>query len=860
MDVVTTTFTSFEKDCSSIPTPLTSYDPIISSKVAQIDIPIWAKIEPPAGKWDLEGAWRNVTPVETTTPPIPTEYPLAPSPNVLSSGAIIGIIVGSVFGTALMFIIAAVILWKCLGIGRYRQQPAEDIRVGRDMGYLDGEYVYVQPVNPISGPDGTLGVSLARRLTSRRDHRGGLRPRAEVDLDASDVSINRQLSDYESETGRPLRQFSRSPSYLGEPQSPAFAEPASPFSHARHASLDGKYRGYHPGASPQSVHRPSIDDRREGSYRHDDYYRPSREYRASGDQRRERDEREHRGSYSRSPPRFSQHRPSGDRFSGRGSADRYRSSRDRPISGQFSNRRPISGQFSYHRTSAERKRDHRVSVRSGLRPVSFESIRRSVDNGVGGSYARAEDRRPSQEGVRFSRDGRLSRDGGRSGRPSRDDSRYRKASLSEGEEDLAGLGGEVEESIEDGPRTTGSDYGHRREHLRKRSQSARTSCDPGHGLGLELRPDDPARPNVDLPVPPSGSSAPTTNRESTSNTGPVAGPSKIRSLRIANDAPESDPLQASEVSRPSSVMREPGLLARARTLLHSTPKSSRPSSSSSHNQPPSAQSAAPPSAWQRLRHIPSALSFGQPRTSTGSDSDATSAYHTAQGHTPLGTGVNGAGTPVNEFGNRTIRAGSALGQVPLAGSDEGYHQETDAGVQLVVGAGDSSEEGRPEPPAYAVQRESGPSQPAVQPQAQPNTSSHGHSDPASHVDSSPESSRGRHATKRASTLTRDTEFSTVSSGILQTWTSARRPTGFVGTGRVFSETSQSQIPVVNESGAEQEPRTSGATSREDALSGLDASSTAVSTFEQDEPKPEPLGVDVLSSEGSRETTLPDERR
>ncbi|KAG8735163.1 hypothetical protein FRC12_018196, partial [Ceratobasidium sp. 428] len=197
MDVVTTTFTSFEKDCSSIPTPLTSYDPIISSKVAQIDIPIWAKIEPPAGKWDLEGAWRNVTPVETTTPPIPTEYPLAPSPNVLSSGAIIGIIVGSVFGTALMFIIAAVILWKCLGIGRYRQQPAEDIHVGRDMGYLDGEYVYVQPVNPTNGPDGTLGVSLARRLTSRRDHRGGLRPRAEVDLDASDVSINRQLSDYE---------------------------------------------------------------------------------------------------------------------------------------------------------------------------------------------------------------------------------------------------------------------------------------------------------------------------------------------------------------------------------------------------------------------------------------------------------------------------------------------------------------------------------------------------------------------------------------------------------------------------------------------------------------------------------------
>ncbi|KAG9088061.1 hypothetical protein FRC06_002245 [Ceratobasidium sp. 370] len=443
MDIVTTTFTSFEKDCASIPSPLNSYDPIISARVAKVDIPLWAKIEPPAGKWDLEGAWRNVTPVETTSPPIPTTYPVSP-PSTLTSGAIIGIIVGSVFGTALMFIFAAVILWKCLGLGRYRQQRADDVRVGKNMGYLDGEYVYVRPPNPAHGPEGTLGVNMARRFTSRRG-------------------------------------------------------------------------------------------------------------------------------------------------------------------------------------------------------------------------------------------------------------------------------------------------------------------------------------------------------------------------------------------------------------------------------------AAPPSAWQRLRQIPSALSSpGQPRSSVGSSSDGTSAYHTAQGHTPLGTGVAGAGTPVTEFGNRTTRAGSVLSQVQPGGSQESYHQETDAGVQLVVerGAVGSSEDGRSEPPAYAAQHESVGSQPAAQPPAQPNTSSHGHSEPVSHADLPTDSSRARHAANRVSTLTRDTDWdSTVSSGVLLTWTPARRPTGFFGTGRILSE-APNQIRVVNEAATEQEPRMSDTTSREDALSGsaVNASSTAVSTFEQVEDKLEPAAPDVLSSEGSRETEHPQSGR
>lgn len=113
------------------------------------------------------GAWRNATPAPTSIPPVPTSYPVYTSGG-LSSGAIVGVIVGSVFGTALMFMITAVVLWKCLGLGKKRQQ-ANDIRVGQDMGYLDGEYVYVRSDNQknIAGEEG-LGVSLAQRFNPRR--------------------------------------------------------------------------------------------------------------------------------------------------------------------------------------------------------------------------------------------------------------------------------------------------------------------------------------------------------------------------------------------------------------------------------------------------------------------------------------------------------------------------------------------------------------------------------------------------------------------------------------------------------------------------------------------------------------------
>ena len=70
-----------------------------------------------------------------------------------------------------MFIITAVVLWRCLGLGQRRKQP-DDLRVGENMGYLDGEYVYVRSANQkeASGEEG-LGVSLAHRFNPRRGTR-----------------------------------------------------------------------------------------------------------------------------------------------------------------------------------------------------------------------------------------------------------------------------------------------------------------------------------------------------------------------------------------------------------------------------------------------------------------------------------------------------------------------------------------------------------------------------------------------------------------------------------------------------------------------------------------------------------------
>ncbi|KAF8595291.1 hypothetical protein BDV93DRAFT_528804 [Ceratobasidium sp. AG-I] len=834
MDIVSTTFTSFEKNCASVPTPLTSYDPIIRSQVDQIDIPLWAKIEPMAGKWDLAAAWRNATPATTSIPPLPTSYPIYTSGG-LSSSAIVGVIVGSVFGTALMFLITAVVLWRCLGLGQRRRQP-DDIRVGENMGYLDGEYVYVRSDNQkeLAGEEG-LGVSLAQRLNPRRDSRG-LRPRAEVDLDASDYEASRAPSDYEDDrmgSTRPLRPYShhrsRSPSYL-DPHSPSYAEPSSPFSPARHASFDGQYKGYHPSSHPDSLHRSSLERPRLFEAAH----RPSWEraesqrsrrsqHQANGERSREREYRMSGGRSSRPiSGHFSQHRPSGERFStrgsvdphyGRASADRYseyRTSRDRPISGQFKGRpmsgqfdghRPRSGHFSDYRTSAERKRDHRVSVRSGLRPMSFDSTRRSGDSG--GSFSKIDDPQPSRDGGRFSGElVRFSRDGGRRYRESR------PASLSEGDEDRRR--DEDEYSVDEEPprrsETTSSDYGRRgyQQHLRKRSQSARTSCDPGHDeiIPIQERGEGAgsSTPRMrDIPASAPMSSVTTTNRDSSVSSPPTKLLSGAQTpMRLTNPSPSAE-LHSSEGTSylQPPITRDPGLLARARTLLNApTSKSGDPSSSGAQSQASTSQ--VPPSAWQRLPAVLRRISSGsqrtpssRPRSSANSeshDSDAgTSVYHTAQGHTPS---LGGNGTPVTEFGQAANES--------TIESQRSYRQESDAGVQLIVehspeshALAEAEAQDITNPPAYVDRRSSDAA--SVASHLVPETASHSNSRsnllPQDHSDTEtnlPTGAQLQH--NRFSTLTRETDLdSTVSSGVIQTWAAARRPTGFVGLGIVLSD-------------------------------------------------------------------------
>lgn len=631
---------------------------------------------------------------------------------------------------------------------------------------------------------------------------------------------------------RPLRPHSqyrsRTPSYL-DPHSPSFAEPPSPYSPGRHASLDGRFQGYHPSSRPNShpnsIHRSSFEEPR----LFETPYRPSRErtesrhsrrgdYPASAERSRER---EYRMSGGRAPRpisgHFSQHRPSGERFSvrgnadpyyGRGSADRYseyRTSRDRPISGQFSARpisgqfdghRPRSGHFSDYRTSTERKRDHRVSVRSGLRPLSFDSTRRSGDSV--GRFTRIEDQRPSRDGGRFSREEvRFSRDEGRRYRESR------QASLSEGAEDRRPH--EDEDSVDEEPprrsETTSSDYGRReyQQHLRQRSQSARTSCDRGHGEMMPMQQrGGGVGPSVarlrDIPASAPMSSVTTTNRDSSISSPPMH--AKPRSgtqtpMRLTNPSPSLD-LHPSEGTSQlqQAITRDPGLLARARTLMSpSAPKPSRPSSSGQ-----ASTSLVPPSAWQRLPAVLRRVSSGSrhtpssgPRSSLNSEShgsDAgTSVYHTAQGHTPL---TGGNGTPVTEFGQTANES--------TIESQRSYRQESDAGVQLIVEHSpelhtQAEVQDLPGPPAYVDRRSSDAA--SVASHLVPETASHSHSRsnllPQGHSDSEPNlltAAQLQH--NRLSTLTRETDLdSTVSSGEIQTWTAARRPTGFVGLGRVL---------------------------------------------------------------------------
>ncbi|CAE6492434.1 unnamed protein product [Rhizoctonia solani] len=805
MDIVSTTFTSFEKDCSSIPTPLNEYDPIIRSQTEQINFPLWAEMMPSAGKWDLEAAFRNVTPdIPTASPPIPTNYPVA-NGNTLSAGAIVGIIVGSVFGTSIMFILAALILWGTIGPGCRRRKPDNDMRVGEHMGYLDGEYIYVRPetIPESVGPNGGHRYTLRRESHHLQPDLGGV----------SDYS-SRGPSEYEDDTFgavRPLRSQSRADSRTlsyAAPRSPSYVESPGPYSPARHASQDGRYTGFHPGESPLFNARPRSGQfgSRPASGQFDFYQVPV--------------------DFDTPPPA----RPPSTRHPG-----------SRPVSGQYSTRprsgnfefyqvpsdigsptpapagsRPISGQFSMRaRTSAERKRDHRASARSSFRHASMDSTRRSGDGGP--RFVRiAENGRASMEGgrssldrARFSREeprfsteagwGRRSREAGRRSRDL-----YRKASLSEGDEDreqqrgCEGNEGD-EESVEVLPRPSGvttssvgapprhseattSSVGRQvhQQHLRQRSQSARTSCD----FDMVVQDYDAET----SPVPPTSASS----GHPTSNSNPVGAPSKPpRSpLRVLNPQ-QSD---SDKDHRPSSNLRaQPSLLARARGLLSARSSRSNISSGNrSSNRSSSIDAAAapvPPSAWQQrlpnilLRNRSGSTDIGRGRSEDSAQgSDVTSVYFSAVGHgTPNGS------TPVATPGIREERPDSERQEPEV--DDGSYRQEVDAGVQLIVESSTTTQSpadsDEPGPPGYLS---SEPGTPAVDTPFLPD---------GAHVSETlalpPPNNHLRAETNpnRLSTLTQDTTISidgdsTMSSGVIQTWEAARRPTGFVGMGRVLS--------------------------------------------------------------------------
>lgn len=637
------------------------------------------------------------------------------------------------------------------------------------------------------------------------DPRRRVRPQTELDLEASDYDVSPIPSDYDNDTlGRPLRARSRSDvrsSYLGG-RSLSYVEPPSPYSPAHHASLDGRYTGYHPGMSPRlSLEEPRYDTPR----------RISQERRSS----RGEYDRGALGIYGIEYPEtgrpvsghFSYHRPRAsldhrDRPTSTHFVDR------RPLSGQFPTSRSISGHFSDYRTSAERRQDHRVSVRSGLYHASFDSTRRSGD-GVA-RFGRLEEVRRSRDGGRFSRE----EDG-----VGRVRDVYRKASLSEGEEDREDQG-DVGESDEAGaPRHSEASGSNFQQPLRKRSQSARTSCgwaDENGDVSIKGRPDDASKSvdSPETPVPETPASPATTSNPQSAHMPTKPARPHLRIMNPHSDL-ESRPVAGPTTPATPSIIREPSLLARARTLLSAR---SSGSGSSGHRNQESA--SGPPSAWtQRLPNVLRSRS----RSRTGSivpsrpgssdsahGSDVTSVYHTAHGH------PSGSGTPATELGHRSRASAQA--------SDEAsYRQEIDAGIQLVV-----------ENPSNMAPPENGTSPPSY---GEPSSS---------RLRPNPVSSS--EDPNRLSTLTRDTgdwDGSTVSSGVIQTWTAARRPTGFVGIGRVLS--------------SEQTPRSS----HEAGMSMQNTSSTAVSTADEGEEEEHDkpvlghgsVALDSHKEDGSRETAV-----
>ncbi|CAE6392923.1 unnamed protein product [Rhizoctonia solani] len=846
MDVVSTSFTSFEKGCSYIPSPLNEYDPIIRSLVDQVTIPLWAEMVPSAGKWDLAAAFRNATPdIPTASPPIPTNYP-AGNGNILSAGAIVGIIVGSVFGTSFMFILAALVLWGTLGPGCRRRKRENDLRVGEHMGYLDGEYIYVRPeaIPDIIGPNGGRRYTLQRESQHPQLNLGGV----------SDYS-SRGPSDYDDDTFgalRPLRSQSRADSRTlsyAPPRSPSHIDSPDLYSPARHTSQDGRYTGFHPGESHLVRDDPRYRSSRDGYGFEERSRRPISgnysQHRPSGDYRQSRERPRSGHLVSRPVSGQFNSRPRSGQFGSRpasGHFDFYQVPVDfdtppparrpgsRPVSGQFP-ARPRSSQFEFYdaprdvasptpvpvgsrpasrqhstrpRGSTERNRDHRASARSSFRHASMDSTRRSGDGG--GRFTKLEGRRasldghPSQEKGRFSREeGRFSREEPRFnkedgwGRRSREAGRlsrdlYRKASLSEGDEDRERQrGNEGDEESVEAPRPSGvtassmeahpqhseataSGVGREahQQHLRQRSQSARTSCD----IDMVVQDYDAES----SPIPPTTASSGLI----TPNSHPSGVPNKPpRSpLRVINPH-QSD---SDKDHRPNSNLRpQPSLLARARGLLSA--RSSRSNVSSGNRSSSMDGTPAPPSAWQQrlpnllLRNRSGSTDIGRGKSEDSAHgSDVTSVYFSAIGHaTP------GSTTPATRPGSR---GGAPSGASPA--DDGSYRQEVDAGVQLIVESSTATQSqgsDEPGPPEYLA---TAPETPVVDSPLLPDNThtSEPLAPDTAHLGVEPNPNR-------LSTLTQDTAISvdwdsTMSSGVIQTWAAARRPTGFVGMGRVLS--------------------------------------------------------------------------
>ncbi|QRV85297.1 transmembrane protein [Ceratobasidium sp. AG-Ba] len=130
-DLVTTTFTAFEKDCQALPNPITTYDSSVRDRINALGLPAWSEMEPLAGKWDMASAWKNSTPSTTSAMPTPTGYPYQITSTGISKGALAGAIVGAILGSKILFMLAGYVFWRW-----WKKQPGHQHDDGNEKGYV----------------------------------------------------------------------------------------------------------------------------------------------------------------------------------------------------------------------------------------------------------------------------------------------------------------------------------------------------------------------------------------------------------------------------------------------------------------------------------------------------------------------------------------------------------------------------------------------------------------------------------------------------------------------------------------------------------------------------------------------------